>query len=235
MPDSDHKLSQRLAARDQLDPRWRVGALLHADEFDDPTLANWRWELEKGGTVQVLDGQLDLEVPGGATIWFKHALDGPVLIEYAALAVDAGGSYDRVSDLNCFWMARDSRSMDDLFATPRSGQFADYHQLRTYYVGLGGNYNSTTRFRRYIGDPEIRPMLPEHDLEAPETLLTANTWQVVRLVANDGLIQYYRDGYKLFELLDEAPYTSGWFGLRTTFSHLRIDHLKIYRLIPEQG
>ena len=35
-------------------------------------------------------------------------------------------------------MARDARSPDDLFATKRSGAFADYNPLRCYYVGLGG-------------------------------------------------------------------------------------------------
>lgn len=231
---NDPKANMHLAELNQLDPRWRVEQLLYRDDFDDSSLVNWQWELEKGGAVQVLDGQLDIEVPGGATIWFKPELKGPLLIEYAAQAVKAEGPYDRVSDLNCFWMARDSRSPEDIFATARSGQFADYHQLLTYYVGLGGNYNTTTRFRRYIGDPEIRPMLPEHDLETPETLLTANTWQAVRLIACDGLIQYYRDDRKLFELHDEAPYTSGWFGLRTTFSHLRIDHVKIYRIARQR-
>ena len=104
-----------------------------------------------------------------------------------------GGPNDRVSDLNCFWMARDARSPDDIFATRRSGQFADYNQLRTYYVGLGGNGNTTTRFRRYIGDVENRPLLPEHDLRDPENLLKPNVPQLVRLVACGPLIGYQRD------------------------------------------
>ena len=40
-----------------------------------------------------------------------------------------------------------------MFARLRSGTFAEYNDLLTYYVGLGGNRNTTTRFRRYIGDP----------------------------------------------------------------------------------
>ena len=75
--------------------------------------------------------------------------------------IHAGGTHDRVSDLNCFWMATDSRSPDDLFATRRSGKFSDYDRLRTYYVGLGDNGNSTTRFRRYIGTQDLRPLLPD--------------------------------------------------------------------------
>ena len=83
-----------------------------------------------------------------------------MLIRYEATMVQAGGANDRVSDLNAFWMATDARTPGDLFAARRSGKFADYNQLRTYYVGQGGNGNTTTRFRRYIGDTELRPMLP---------------------------------------------------------------------------
>ncbi len=96
-------------------------------------------------------------------MWFKHPLSGPVAIEFDATAVSAGGPNDEVSDLNVFWMAN-NRDGSARFPDSRSGQFADYNDLKTYYVGLGGNRNTTTRFRRYIGDPETRPLLPEHDL-----------------------------------------------------------------------
>src|SRR5581483_7403466 len=109
-----------------------------------------------------------------------------------------GGPNDRVSDLNAFWMATDSRSPKDLFATKRSGKFADYNQLRTYYVGQGGNSNTTTRFRRYIGDAVERPLLAEHDLRSRDVLLEPNVWQSIRLVAMGSRIQYYRDGRLIF-------------------------------------
>jgi len=37
----------------------------------------------------------------------------------------------------------------------------------------------------------------------------------------------------LFDFEDAAPYTFGWFGLRTTYSHLHIQSLRIYRM-PEK-
>ena len=74
------------------------------------------------------------------------------MIQYEATVVSAGGPNDRVSDLNSFWMATDPRTPEDLFAHDRSGKFAEYNLLDMYYVGLGGNGNTTTRFRRYIGD-----------------------------------------------------------------------------------
>jgi hypothetical protein len=149
-----------------------------------------------------------------------------------AIPPDPPGPNDRVSDLNCFWMANDARNPTDFFAVPRSGKFADYNQLLAYYVGQGGNYNSTTRFRRYIGDATNRPLLPEHDLSAPDTLLQPNTWQTLQLVACNHLIEYYRDGRRLFTYTDPNPYTRGYFAFRTTFNHMQLRNLRIYRLVP---
>ena len=97
-------------------------------------------------------------------------------------------------------------------------------------MGLGGNRNTTTRLRRYIGDAANRPLLPEHDLGAPSAMLVANRKQTITLIASGRAIEYQRDGKPLFQLDDPAPYTQGWFALRTTYSHLRIRHLRIYRL-----
>ena len=206
--------------------------VLFSDDFADPALSNWFVELEKGGTVAARGGTLEIDVPGGCTVWFKHLIEGPVAIEYDATVIGAGGPNDRVSDLNCFWMARDARSPEDLFATKRSGAFADYNQLRCYYVGLGGNSNTTTRFRRYIGDAINRPLLPEHDLRDPADLLVPNKPQHIRLVAHGNLIQFHRDDQRVFELHDLDPYASGWFGLRTTANHMSIRRFRVYRLDP---
>jgi hypothetical protein len=150
-----------------------------------------------------------------------------VVIQYEARMVRAGGPNDRVSDLNAFWMATDARSPGDFFAAKRSGKFADYNQLRAYYVGQGGNSNTTTRFRRYVGDPVLRPLLPEHDLKAP--LLEANVWQQVRLAAMGNRIRYYANGKLLFDFDDPAPYTRGRFGFRTTDSHIEIRNFQVRR------
>lgn len=214
-------------ARDPAAPA--PATLLFADDFRHG-LANWHVELEQGGRVVATDGVLDIDVPRGCTVWFKPLLEGPVRIEYDAVVVSAGGPNDRGSDLNCFWMARDSRSPDDLFATVRSGRFEDYHALTCYYVGLGGNGNTTTRFRRYIGDPQTRPLLPEHDLRQPDVLIQPNRRQTIRLVARGGRIEYWRDGRRMFALSDDQPYTSGWFGLRTVQSHLHVTRFRVYRL-----
>jgi len=215
------------------DPHYRAGPLLYLDDFRN--LDQWFVEIEKRGSVATKDGVLDIDVPAGVTVWFRHKLEGPVMITYEATVISAGGPNDRVSDLNSFWMATDPKSPDNLFAHPRSGKFRDYNTLRMYYVGLGGNGNTTTRFRRYIGDAVERPLLPQNDLSVaqhPDLGITANRQQTVTLIADGPLIQYWRDGKKIFEMTDPEAYTRGWFGVRTTNNHMQVRNLRVVRLVP---
>lgn len=212
------------------DARYRAGALLYSDDFRRG-LGQWRIEAEKPGKIVAHDGLLDIDVPAGATVWFRQELNGPVKITYEATVVSSGGPNDRVSDLNSFWMATDPSS-PALFAHARSGAFASYNALSMYYVGLGGNGNSTTRLRRYDGVSQ--PLLPENDISIarrPEMGIVANHAQIVTLIADGPLIQYWRDGTKIFEMIDQHPYTHGWFGIRTTQNHMQVRHLRIVRLI----
>lgn len=195
--------------------------LLYSDDFTHG-LSRWRVELEKPGRVEAKDGILMLDVPAGCTVWFRPELKGPVRIEYEAVMIQRGGANDRVSDLNCFWMATNVRR--------RGGRFAEYNDLRAYYVGQGGNWNKTTRFRRYIGDKEARPLLPEHDLSSPDVLLQPNESRKVELVAFGGHIQYINNGRVIFDFHDPQPYTRGRFGFRTTYSHVELRHFRVYRI-----
>jgi Domain of unknown function (DUF6250) len=217
------------------DKRLHTGKLLYADDFRHG-LGSWKVEMEESGRVSTKAGSLDIDVPAGVTVWFRPRLEGPVMIEYQATVVSAGGPNDRVSDLNSFWMATDPKSPDDLFANERSGKFAGYNSLHLYYVGLGGNGNTTTRFRRYIGDETDRPLLPENDISVvqhPSKGIVANKTQTVSLIADGPLIQYWRDGEKIFEMIDPQPYTAGWFGIRTTKNHMQVRNLRIVSLISK--
>lgn len=175
-------------------------------------------------------GALVITDAGGCTAWYREKLTAPVEISYDVTVVDRGGPHDRVSDLNCFWMAVDPHHAGPPFtANPaRTGKFSDYHSLHTYYVGYGGNNNSTTRFRRYDGNEE-RPLLPEHDLKDQRVMLEGNHTYHLRLVARDGVAEYWRDGERIFSFRDPAPLTSGWFAIRTVRSHLVVKNLVIKR------
>lgn len=201
--------------------------ILYEDHFN--SLDNWLVELEKPGNVSVRHGDLNIDVPAGCTLWFTPELSSPVRIEYEATMISAGGPNDRVSDLNCFWMATDARSPADFFTARRTGAFADYNQLRAYYVGQGGNSNSTTRFRRYIGDPVLRPLLPQHDLKDRALLLAPNVPQRIRLLAQGSTIRYSNNGRLIFDFHDPQPYTRGRFGFRTTWSHVQLRNFRVSR------
>lgn len=213
------------------DKRFTIGPLIQSDDFSTDS-GNWKSELEQGGSVTIDHNRLDIDVPAGASVWFKPILHGPILIEYNATVISAAGPNDRVSDLNCFWMATDSRNPTDIFAVARSGKFADYNQLLTYYVGLGGNGNTTTRFRRYVGDPVNRPLRPEDDLAGKDNMIVPNQSQTIDLIACNNFIQYYRNGHRLFEMNDSNPYTTGWFAFRTTKNHVQFRSFRIFQLNP---
>ncbi|MGF1637856.1 MAG: DUF6250 domain-containing protein [Cyclobacteriaceae bacterium] len=115
------------------------------------------------------------------------------------------------------------------FENHRDGKFSQYDSLQLYYVGLGGHYNTKTRFRRYSGDGN-KPLLPEHDLSDHETLILPNVQTKIRIIVYDQIIQYYKNGQLIFNYLDEQPYGSGHFGFRTVNNHMTIDNFKIYAL-----
>lgn len=193
-----------------------------------PDLSDWLVEQQPGGRVFVQAGAMVIEDTAGCTVWYRRKLKAPVEITYDAEVVMQGGPHDRLSDLNCFWMAAAPQEPAGLIASTahRTGRFGDYDKLATYYVGYGGNYNSTTRFRRYTGTGE-RPLLPENDLTDPPHLLQPNHVYHIKLVARDGRAEFWRDGEHIFIFHDPAPLTSGYFGFRTVKSHLIIRNLRI--------
>lgn len=203
-------------------------AILFQDDFQNGD--QWLGEFEEAGELRFAKGMIDIVAPKGATLWFRPKLSGPLEIEYQVQAVAEGGPFDRVSDLNCFFMATDPLRPKDFFSPARSGKFEDYNTLRMYYVGLGGNRNTTTRFRRYIGDPQERPLLPENDRSQPQDMIQPNAWQTIRITVHGSDIRYFRDDVKLFHYDDPAPYREGWFGLRTTLNHMRVRNFRVYRL-----
>jgi len=212
------------------DKPFQIGTLLYYDDFTQQS-KNWVAETVSGSCITISNGILDINVPGGCTLWFTPELIGPVMIEYEAVVIKAGGPNDRGSDLNCFWMATDPAHPDNILDSSRGGHFGKYDNLRLYYVGYGGNDNSTTRFRRYRGDG-TRPLLAQNDLREKQYLIEYNTQIKIQLIAINGFVQYYRNGELLFEMNDPEPLTRGWFGLRTVRNHMHISKYRVYQLSP---
>jgi len=204
-----------------------VAATLAGRAAEEP---RWIAEQMPGGTVDVTPGQLRIADAAGCTVWWTERLRAPLVIRYELTMIAAGGPQDRVSDANCFFLATDPTAPDGRpFGTQpaRTGRFADYDALRTYYVGMGGNNNSTTRFRRYAGDG-TKPLLPAHDLQEAKYLLEGNrTYRIEIRVGADGLVEYRRDGEVFFSWRDPEPLREGWFAFRTVHSHQVIRGLAI--------
>lgn len=197
----------------------RAERIVHRDDFAHG-LERWSVEQMPGGRVFTEQGRLVIEDAAGGTVWFREKLRAPVTIRYRATV----SSRSRVSDLNCFWMASDPAHPGELPANAahRTGKFEDYDRLATYYVGCGGNENTTTRFRRYDGTG-AKPLRPEHDLRERRFLLEGDrTYTVEISVSTDGRVRYARDGEVLFDFLDPVPLREGWFGFRTVHSRIEI-------------
>lgn len=205
-----------------------VAALMARGASPTADLALWVVEQMPGGSVTVQAGGLEIRDKAGCTVWWREKLTAPVEISFTVTPILGPTATDRVSDLNCFWMAQEIQSPEAPYVAgnARSGKFSDYDALLTYYVGYGANNNTTTRFRRYNGTSE-RPLLPEHDLSDRKFMLTANKPVRIKVVAREGVAEYWRDDELVFRFQDPQPLTSGWFGFRTVRSHLRITDFSV--------
>ncbi len=209
-------------------PVAQCGTRLFSEDFSGD-LSQWVVEQQPGGTVKIADNKMVIDDKGGCTVWFKERLEAPVVITCEVTVTPAS----RVSDMNFFWMATDPQHPEDLFTEgrPRNGLFGTYDSLRTYYVGYGGNDNTTTRFRRYDGTG-ARPLLPENDLSSHRFLLEPNHHYEIMLIAAFGHAQFVRDGKVIFDFADPEPLTSGWFAFRTVNSHIEINSFAVFEALP---
>ena len=201
--------------------------LIFEDDFNQPLDTSlWKVEMQDspGSTVKTENGNLVSQTGAGVTIWLNRMLAGNLIIIYDRSVEMKNGRFDRLSDFNQFWMATDPRN-PSLFT--RKGKLDEYDSLKMYYVGMGGNSNSTTRFRKYDGQGN-RQLIGEH--KDKMHLLVPNHKYRVSILVNKGLIEYRMDGNLFFSYSDPSPLTSGYFGFRSTKSHHVIHSIKIYQL-----
>ena len=207
-----------------------VATLISKDNFNKD-LTGWIAEEEIEGGVKLVDEKMDIDAAGGSTTWWKGKLHAPLMIEYDAVVVQNSGPNDRVSDLNCFWLALDPDKPDDFFNSysQRRGIFKNYDDLSLYYVGLGGHNNTKTRFRRYDGEGN-KPLMPEHDLSSEEFLIKPNQLNRIKIIVYNGIVQYYRNDQLIYNFYDQEAYDTGYFGIRTVHNHLTVDNFTVYSL-----
>lgn len=209
-----------------------IGALLAfplwAAAGETGSLTDWVVE-DSSAKVEITcrKDTMDIVSPDALTLWYKHRLTGDYEITYQVQVVMEGGTYDRLSDLNCFWGADDPLHPDRFFERSawRNGEFKRYNTLDLYYVGYGGNENKTTRFREYYSEyygkdeAKIKPLIKEYTDAAH--LLKPNCWYQVRIRVVDGVTVFAMNGEELFRLPVEADKGDGYFALRLWKNHVR--------------
>ena len=202
-------------------------SLIFSDDFNNP-LDTTRWVAELAHQpeerVYTQDGHLVLDSKGGVTVWLRQLLQGNIRIEYDRSVPMEGGPHDRLSDFNQFWMASDPRN-NNLFT--RNGVLESYDSLQLYYIGMGGNSNKTTRFRKYEGNGERR-LLQEYTDSSH--LLQAGKSYHISIIVKNGTTQYLVNGQLYFSFTDPRPLREGYFGFRSTKSRQLIEGIKIYRI-----
>lgn len=188
----------------------------------------WVSEFEQAATssIKISQGKLDVIATAGGTVWYKNKLKGNIMITYNATVIDEGGKNDRVSDMNTFWMATNPTSEN---INNQNGKFDSYDNLHLYYAGIGGHDNETTRFRKYTGKGQ-KAILKEYTDK--EHLLVGNQKYAIKIIVNNGLVQYFVNDNLFWEYEDDAPYKEGYFGFRTYKSHQIYEDFKVYQL-PE--
>lgn len=203
------------------------GELLFSEDFSGK-LDTTTWVIEMAplpnSSVTVDGGNLVIDTKGGVTVWLNKKLSGNYIIRYSRTVKVEGKINDRLSDLNQFWNATDPANQ--LLFT-RSGVFEEYHNLLSYYVGFGGNHNTTTRFRRYDGTGE-RVIVGEHVV--PPFLLEPNKTYLIETRVINGNISFWVNGVLYFEFTDPEPIEAGYFGFRSTWSRHHVDFIRIYRV-----
>lgn len=205
----------------------QIDKLIYSTNFTGPLdKTEWITEIEPKtpATVYTEKNRLILDTRGGVTVWLNKRLTGDIRIEYDRTVLMEGGANDRTSDLNQFWMATDPRNKN-LFT--RSGVLDSYDSLSLYYVGMGGNSNSTTRFRKYSGNGD-RQLLQEYT-DTTHLLKPNIIYHFTTIVKGDET-SFWVNGISYFVYKDPALLKEGYFGFRSTKSRQAITNLKIYQL-----
>lgn len=208
---------------------------------------HWIAEDESGEYLISMQGDtLDIVAPKGLTLWYDRCFTGEYKISYDICMPMDGCGYDRLSDLNCFWAAKDPQHPDNISAraSERNGIFSKYNMLDLFYVGYGGNHNTTTRFRRYYGsmygksNDKVKPLIDEYTDSA--YLLVPGKWYSIEIKVASDRTSFHVDGKKLFETaFDESPNAptsdkgdaaqvgDGYFALRLLQNHVRLTGLTV--------
>lgn len=232
------RMQRRADAERKAKAQLKSQVLLAHDTFGQ-SLVHWTAEAEGQLELRYLDKEacLDIKTDAGLSFWYNKPLEGNIRISYEIQAVDQGEQLDRVSDLNCYWMASDPFNPDSIMERSefRKGAASRYYSLQLYSMSMGANENTTTFFQRFNGDYQTfrnemkRPdILTQYSDDAH--LILPNRWYRMDLMVQDGRVKVLRDGEILVDFQDPMPLKKGWFCIRTKENHLRLRAFSVFSL-----
>ncbi|CAM3876911.1 hypothetical protein SAMN05216475_3330 [Pseudomonas synxantha] len=195
---------------------------------DFPALDPQRWRIEteqpNDSRVFVESSRLIMDTRAGMTVWLQQRLAGAYRIEFLRQVLVAGQANDRLSDMNIFWAAHDPGEPG---LHSRDGVLESYDSMAAYYVGMGGNTNTTTRFRYYDGSGN-RLLLGER-LDAAHLLEVGRIYRI-RIDVSSKSTAYWVDGEPVFEQRLDGPPAPGYFGFRSVWSRQAISRFSVQAL-----
>ena len=155
-----------------------------------------------GDTCEILS-------PKGLTLWRKEKMSGNVTIEYDACVAVEGKPGDRLSDLNCFWMASDPKASDIWKRMNwRNGVFRKL--LQPFSCIIWDMEETTIPPLASVVMTAMKPGLQMKrcapailkEYKDQNNLLTANKWYHIKIQNTDNRIRYYIDGKLLVDFYD---------------------------------
>ncbi|USX17678.1 DUF6250 domain-containing protein [Oxalobacteraceae bacterium OTU3REALA1] len=219
--------------------QWGLGALgmmaldaasitVYKDDFQRFDPQAWAVEAEAGDAdkaAQAVSRALVLDASRGLTVWLRRQLIGHYEISFTRTVLAEGKPHERLSDLNFFWEAQlAGGEAPEPFR--RSGKLEEYDKVPMFYAGIGGNTNTTSRFRYYDGSGD-RKLLQEY--LAPEYLLKSNHPYRIRIVVDAKGTRLYVDDREFFSA--PGPLAGGgYFGFRTTQSRQKVENFEVRRV-----
>nr|WP_246456490.1 DUF6250 domain-containing protein [Ruficoccus amylovorans] len=157
----------------------------------------------------------------GVTVWYDQDLPDDVIV--IVDAVTAPGNH--ACNLNFFLHASEAGGAPLRYT--RSGAYREYHQIPNYlFTFTGGFMSGWSRARRNPGftliesDEKVRAEPGEH--------------YEITLVCHQGELSFYIGDTLIHRYRDPNPLPGGRFGLRTWFSDVDYDRIRIGHILTDE-
>lgn len=196
-------------------------AWLYDESFDDPAaLESWKIESE-GPAVYVGGGALQVRrnesprLQSGVTLWLDLDLPKDCLVEVEAFTLPG----EHACNLNFFLNAREADATTLQYT--RHGVYTSYHTIPNYL------FTFTEGWARARKNPGFELLREVAELRSEP----GRRYRFVMVLEGDRL-RYCIDGMLIHDLRDPMPLPPGRFGLRTWFSNIDYERVRIGRIVP---